>query len=181
VLFLGTLNGIVVAIIVSLIGLASQVAHPKVYVIGRKRGADVLRPLTLEHPDDETFEGLLILRPEGRLFFANAQVVGEQIRVLVAQYQPRVIALDMSRVFDIEYSALKMLMEGEHRTTAAGTTVWVADLSPAVKQCFEASGFSERLGKERLFFNTRAVIRHYQDSLAGGAATPSALGDTSAH
>ena len=60
-----------------MIGLASQTAHPRVSVIGRKRGADVLRPLSPEHPDDETFEGLLIVRPEGRLFFVNAQdVVG---------------------------------------------------------------------------------------------------------
>ena len=57
VLVFGTLKGIVVAIIVSMIGLASQTAHPRVSVIGRKRGADVLRPLSPEHPDDETVEG----------------------------------------------------------------------------------------------------------------------------
>ena len=83
------------------------------YVIGRKRGADVLRPLSPEHPDDETFEGLLIVRPEGRLFFVNAQNVADQIDALVAQHKPRVLALDMSRVPDIEYSALQMLIEGE--------------------------------------------------------------------
>ena len=82
VLLFGTLKGIVVAIIVSMIGLASQTAHPRVSVIGRKRGADVLRPLSPEHPDDETFEGLLILRPEGRLFFVNAQNVADQIHAL---------------------------------------------------------------------------------------------------
>ena len=86
-------------------------------MIGRKRGADVLRPLSPEHPDDETFEGLLILRPEGRLFFANAQQVADQIQALVAKHKPRVLVLDMSRVFDIEYSALQMLMEGERRMT----------------------------------------------------------------
>ena len=89
VLVFGTLQGIVVAIVLSLIGLSSQAANPKVYVIGRKRGADVLRPLSPEHPDDETFEGLLILRPEGRLFFANAQQVGDQIRALVAEHRPQ--------------------------------------------------------------------------------------------
>ena len=46
VLVFGTLKGIVVAIIVSMIGLAAQTAHPRVSVIGRKRGADVLRPLS---------------------------------------------------------------------------------------------------------------------------------------
>src|SRR4029079_7704495 len=71
VLIFGTLRGIVVAIIASMIGLASQTAQPRVSVIGRKRGADVLRPLSAEHPDDELFEGMLIVRPEGRLFFVN--------------------------------------------------------------------------------------------------------------
>ncbi len=117
VLAFGTLKGIVVAIIVSMIGLASQVANPRVSVIGRKRGADVLRPLSSEHPDDETFEGLLIVRPEGRLFFANAQIVADRINALVEQYRPRVLALDMSRVPDIEYTALQALMEGERRAT----------------------------------------------------------------
>ena len=85
VLVFGTLKGIVVAIIVSMIGLAGQTAHPRVSIIGRKRGADVLRPLSPEHPDDETFEGLLIVRPEGRLYFVNAQNVAEQIDALVTQ------------------------------------------------------------------------------------------------
>jgi len=40
---------------------------------GRKRGADVLRPVSPENADDETFEGPLILRPEGRMFFLNVQ------------------------------------------------------------------------------------------------------------
>ena len=97
-LVFGTLKGIVVAIIVSMIGLASQSANPRVSAIGRKRGTDVLRPLSPEHPDDETFDGLLIVRPEGRLFFVNAQHVGEQIKALIAQYQPSVVTLDLSRV-----------------------------------------------------------------------------------
>jgi len=80
-----------------------------VHVIGRKRGTDVLRPVSPEHPDDETFEGLLILRPIGRLFFVNANYVLERIRALAAEHKPRVLALDMSRVPDLEYSALQAL------------------------------------------------------------------------
>jgi high affinity sulfate transporter 1 len=162
VLVFGTLKGIVVAIVVSMIGLASQVANPRVSVIGRKRGADVLRPLSPEHPDDETFEGLLIVRPEGRLFFVNAQNVGEQINVLVQQYQPRVLALDMSRVPDIEYSALQALMEDEKRLTERGIVVWLAALNPGVLEVARHAGLDQRLGRERLLFNAREAIERYQ-------------------
>jgi len=176
VLMLGTLKGIVVAIILSLIGLASQSANPRVHVIGRKRGADVLRPLSPEHPDDETFEGLLIVRPEGRLYFVNAQNVAEKIDALVMQYKPRVLALDMSRVQDIEYSALQAMMEGETRATGRGAIVWLAGLNPGVLEVVRNSGLAERLGSERLLFNARAVIERFQAlQQAAGGAVQSAL------
>jgi MFS superfamily sulfate permease-like transporter len=162
VLVFGTLKGIVVAIIVSMIGLASQTAHPRVSVIGRKRGADVLRPLSPEHPDDETFEGLLIVRPEGRLFFVNAQNVSEQIDALVAKHNPRVLAMDMSRVPDIEFSALQMMMESEQRATERGAVVWLTGLNPGVLEVVRKAGLEQRLGRERMLFNARAAIERYQ-------------------
>jgi high affinity sulfate transporter 1 len=162
VLLFGTLKGIVVAIIVSMIGLASQTAHPRVSVIGRKRGADVLRPLSPEHPDDETFEGLLILRPEGRLFFVNAQNVSDQIHALIEKHKPRVVALDMSRVPDVEYSALQALLEGEQRVTASGVTVWLVGLNPGVLEMVRHAGLADRLGRDRMLFNARAAIERYQ-------------------
>jgi high affinity sulfate transporter 1 len=171
VLVFGTLKGIVVAIIVSMIGLASQTAHPRVSVIGRKRGADVLRPLSPEHPDDETIEGLLIVRPEGRLFFVNAQYVADQIRALVAQYQPRVLALDLSRVPDLEYSALQMLMAGEKRATELGEVRWLVGLNPGVLEVVRQAGLAERLGRERMLFNARAAIERYQALQAAGGTT----------
>jgi high affinity sulfate transporter 1 len=171
VLIFGTLDGIVVAIILSLVGLSSQTARPRLSIIGRKRGADVLRPLSPEHPDDETFEGLLILRPEGRLFFVNAQYVGEQIKALVAEHKPRVVALDMSRVIDIEYSALQALIESEKRATADGAVVWLAALNPGVLEVARSSGLAQQLGPDRLLFNARAVIDRYQAMQAGNGST----------
>jgi len=76
---LGTLKGILVAVIASLIALAQQAYDPPVYALGRKRGTHVFRPLSEEHPDDETWPGLLILRAEGRIFFANAQRIGDKM------------------------------------------------------------------------------------------------------
>jgi high affinity sulfate transporter 1 len=175
VLLFGTLQGILVAIIASLISLSAQATRPMVRVIGRKRGADVLRPVSPEHPDDETFEGLLILRPEGRLFFANVQNVADQIKALTLEYKPRVLALDLSRVPDIEYSALQTLIESDKRVTEQGVVVWLAALNPSVLEVVRRSGFDQQLGSERLVFNARMVIERYQalrareDTVAAGA------------
>ncbi len=162
VLVFGTLKGIVVAIIVSMVGLASQTANPRVSVIGRMRGRDVLRPVSGEHPDDETFPGLLIVRPEGRLFFVNMQGVTDQVAALVALHRPRVVVLDMSRVPDIEYSALQALVEGDKRLAGLGVTLWLAGLNPGVLEVVRRAGLDRQLGPDRLLFNARVAIEHFQ-------------------
>lgn len=166
VLFFGTLQGIIVAIILSLVGLASQVANPRLHIVGRKRGEDLLRPVAPGQPDDETFEGLLILRPEGRLFFLNAQLVGDRIRELVDQTKPRILLIDLSRVVDIEYSALQMIMEGERNLRQRGTVLWLADLNPEVLEYVRASGFAAQLGPTRMFSTTWAGVHQYQATMA---------------
>jgi high affinity sulfate transporter 1 len=162
VLLFGTLQGIVVAIILSLIGLSAQAAKPAIHLIGRKPGADVLRPLSPEFPDDETLEGLMMVRPEGRLFFVNAQDVADRITALAAQYRPQVVALDLSRVPDIEYSALQVLMETEAQATSRGVTIWMVGMNPTVLEVARRAGLDEHLGRDRLLFNTRAAIERYR-------------------
>jgi high affinity sulfate transporter 1 len=166
VVVLGTLKGIVVAVIMSLVALSYQAARPKVYVLGRKPGTDVFRPLSPDHPDDETFPGLLMARPEGRLFFANAQHVGDQLMSLIERDRPAIVALDCSAIPDIEYSALKLLIEGEERLRAQGILLWVVRLNPEARQMVERSPLWETLGPDRLFLNMEAAVQRYCAQLA---------------
>jgi high affinity sulfate transporter 1 len=174
VLIFGTLKGIVVAIIVSLVSLSSQAARPQVYAIGRKRGSDVLRPLSPEYPDDETFEGLLIVRPVGRIFFLNAEAVSDRVRALIKEHNPRVVAIDMSRVPDIEYSALQVLADTDRRAAALGVEWWLVGCNPEVLEVVRKAGLFEKLGRERMLFNARAAIQRYQEMRAGA---PGSLGN----
>ena len=161
VMLLGTLKGIVLAIIVSVISLASQAANPHIHVIGRKRGTDVLRPLSPEHPDDETFPGLLIVRPEGRIFFLNAQHISQKIQDLTKKHTPRVLLLDMSSVPDLEYSALQMFIEGERQFAEHGIRVWLCGLSETVLEVVRNSSLANQLGRDRMLFNAQRAIEQY--------------------
>ena len=120
VLFLGTLKGILVAVLVSLVALMIRANRYPVLVLGRKPGTNVFRPKSNEHPEDETFPGLLLLRPEGAIYFANAPRIGQQIRALRQELTPRVVVLDFSAVPDLEFSALRMLTEGEEKAREEG-------------------------------------------------------------
>jgi len=162
VVFLGTLNGILVAVVASLLVVMQQAYNPPVHVIGRKRGTDVFRPRSDEHPDDETWPGLLILRPEGRIFFANAPVIAEKLRSIYEQAKPKVVLLDFRAVLDLEYTALKMLTEGEERLRAEGVELWLAGCNPEVLAVVRNSKLGERLGRERMFFNVGGAVQRYE-------------------
>ncbi len=161
VVLLGTLKGIIVAIVLSLVALASQVADPPVYLLGRKPGTNVFRPRTKEHPEDETFPGLLLLRLEGRVFFANAEHIGQKIRLLVNEAQPKVVALDLSAVHDLEYSALKALTEGEKRQRDLGVSTWLVGLNPGVLQMVQRSPLGKALGREKMQFSLELAVAKY--------------------
>ena len=161
VLLLGTLQGILVAIIVSVVALGQQVANPPVYLLGRKPGTNVFRPVSAEHPEDESFPGLLIVRPEGRIFFLNAQRIGERIQRLVDESHARVVVLDLSGVFDLEYSALVAFVEAEKRLRENGVIAWLAGLAPGVLEVVQRSELARTLGQERMHFNLEIAVREY--------------------
>jgi len=165
VVALGTLQGIVAAVVVSLLSLLQQTYNPPVYAVGRKRGTDVFRPLSDEHPQDETLPGLLMVRVEGRLYFGNAQRVGDQLRPLIERSKPTVVVLDCSAVTDIEYTALKMLTEAEERARHDGITLWLAALNPDVRRMIQHSPLGQVLGRERMLFNLESAVEKYQLSM----------------
>ena len=162
VVLLGTLKGILVAIVLSLFALAAQAADPPVYVLGRKPGTSVFRPRSKEHPEDETFPGLLMLRLEGRVFFANAEQIAQKIRLLVNEANPRIVAMDMSGVPDLEYTALKSLIEGEKRQREVGISWWLVGLNPRVLQVVQRSPLGTTLGRERMHFSLELAVAKYQ-------------------
>lgn len=161
VVLLGTLQGIVVAILVSLVALAHQAANPPVHVLGRKPGTNVFRPRSKEHPEDETLPGLLLLRLEGRIFFANAERIADKMRPLIDEAKPKVVALDLSGVFDLEYTALKMLTEREKRQRERGVSLWLVGLNPDVLAMVQRSPLVEVLGRERMHFNLEVAVAKY--------------------
>jgi len=168
VVLAGTLNGIIVAIVVSLVTLAYQVADPPVYVLRRKPGSNVFRPQSPEHPEDESFPGLLILKPEGPIFFANAAQIAHTIEPLIREAQPKVVAVDASGVLDLEYTALMMFARIAKKQSQRGVQLWLVGMNPGVLAIVQRSPMGQLLQREGMHFNLEIAVSRY---LARPAAT----------
>ncbi len=161
VVLVGTLKGIIVAIIVSLVTLAYQLADPPVYVLRRKPGTNVFRPQSPEHPEDESFPGLLLLRPEGPIFFANAAQIAHKIEPLIKEARPKVVAVDSSGVLDMEYTAMKMFAQVAKRQREHGVQLWLIGMSPRVLGIVQRSPLGQMLQNEGMYFNLEIAVTRY--------------------
>jgi high affinity sulfate transporter 1 len=162
VMVLGTLRGILLAVLLSMASLLYQASNPAVRVIGRKPGTSVFRARSDEHPEDETFPGLLIARPEGRLYFGNAAAVAERLRQLVAETAPRVLLLDCGAVPGLEYTALQMLVTADDKLREQGVELWVARLNPEALELVKRTPLAERLGRQRMFFTVQDAVAAWE-------------------
>jgi SulP family sulfate permease len=110
VLLFDTLPGLFIGIAVSLLLLVYRASEPHIAVLGRVPGsdghfADIDRGSVNEPP------GLLIVRPEGGLFFANSDHVRQEVLRRVAERQPRAVVLDAQTMPFIDVTAVRMLRE----------------------------------------------------------------------
>jgi SulP family sulfate permease len=133
-----------------------------VYMLGREPGTTKFRPRSPDHPDDEFEPGLLLARPEGRLFFLNAERIGEQLRMMIAETNARVVVLDLRAVFDLEYSALKTLIEAESRARASGIELWLGAMQPEVAAVVRRSPLGEALGPDRIFTSIDSAVTRFR-------------------
>jgi SulP family sulfate permease len=162
VMVLGTLQGILIAVLTSLLMLIYLANHPPVYALGRKPGTDVFRPISDEHPEDETWPGLLLVRTEGRMHFASAPRISETVWDLIRQSEPRILVLDCSAIPDVEYTALQMLTGFEEKLHEQGITLWLAALNPEPLRFVERAPLGDALGRDRLFLNLEQAVEAYQ-------------------
>lgn len=161
VVLLGTLRGIIVAALLSMLALVYHGNRYPVLVLGRKPGTDFFRPLSPKHPEDEVFPGLLMLRTEGMVHFANVRRISNQIWPLIDQHKPRVVVLDCSAISDFEYSALEILTEADKKLQQSGITLWLVALNPEPLKMMQKSDLGKALGRQRMFFNIEMAVEAF--------------------
>jgi SulP family sulfate permease len=162
VVVLGTLQGILVAIAISIMTLFYQANHPPVYALRRKTGTEAFRPHSADHPDDETIPGLLIIKTEGRMNFASFPRAREHLATLVLNAHPKVVIFECSAIPDFEYTALRILTDAEEKLRENGIALYLSALNPQALEVVRRSPLGEALGPARMFFNLSDAVKAYE-------------------
>lgn len=162
VLQMGILKGLIFAIGLTLILLMRKISVPKDSVLGRLPGSrhfvDVER-----HHEAEQIPGLLIFRPDGILFFANANRVRNRVRTVVKQARTPVSAvlLNLEASPETDVTTLEMLEQLGDELKEYGIALYFARVADPVRDLFMRSGFLEQLGRDHVFSGVNAAVEAF--------------------
>ncbi|MFZ0090703.1 MAG: sulfate permease [Solirubrobacteraceae bacterium] len=137
VALLGVLEGIAVAVALSILNVFRRAWWPHQTTLGRVPGMPGQHDREL-HPDAEQLTGLVIFRFDAPLFFANARTFREQIRRLAAaEPRPQWILIAAEPITDVDTTAADMLADLDEELNANGTSLVFAELKDPVRAKLE--------------------------------------------
>jgi sulfate permease, SulP family len=170
VLSLGILNGLLVAIAFSLILLLRQLATARLSVLGRLADGHDFIDIAL-HPGAIQPSGILILRPEEPLFFANAESVMTLARKQVTQRKDlKQVILSLEESPDLDSTALEALSDFSSWLQSLGVGLHVARLKDETRNLLLRAGLPQ-LSPQAL--NNWSV----EDAVSALAGAPSSTGN----
>jgi SulP family sulfate permease len=168
-LLFGVLAGVMIGIALSLVWLISVATRPNMPLLGRQAGTQVFRDLE-EHPDDEQFPGIAIVRLDGGLFFATSDALEDRIRDVTHSTAALTgIILDCEGINFIDSQGTAKLTEIVNLAEDAGVSLRLARVKPSVGVTLARDGVLQRLGADRTHGN---VYRAVQAHLAASTTEP---------
>jgi MFS superfamily sulfate permease-like transporter len=112
VLFLGVLHGLLIAILISLVMMLRQFAESNISVLGRLGESHNFVDMAV-HPEAKPVEGIIILRPDEQIFFANVDRILTQIRQTIIAAGPSIhtVIVSLEETPDLDSSSLEALID----------------------------------------------------------------------
>jgi high affinity sulfate transporter 1 len=156
VLSAGVLAGVVIGVVLSLGWLIYVATQPSMPLLGREPDTQVFRDI-VENPSDQTFEGIVVLRLDGGLFFATAEALENRIRGVVDD-NVRAVVLDLEGVNFVDSQGSAKLAEIQKFLDADDVGFRVARAKPQVLAVLRADGVVDRIGTDHIHGNVHRAV-----------------------
>ena len=172
VLVLGVLQGVVLAVVLSLVWLLATAMRPKDAVLGRLPGLEGYHSIA-DFPQAKTVPGLLLYRFNANLVFFNIDYFCQRVRTAIRCAATPVawVIVDLSPVSFVDATALQRFDELREELAAQGVTLGIARAKRQLGSAFEARWLEQRRAAAvTLTFPTlRSAVQRFEEASSAGA------------
>ena len=163
VIFFGVLEGIVVAIVLSILLFFQQNWWPHGEVLGRVPGRDGW------HSDPggglDEHPGVVVFRWEAPLFFANSGIFADQVRELVQQRRPSWVVLQCEAITDIDITGAGMLERLDNELNAEGVHLAFVELRTRLHDLVHDYGLLKTLDRDHFYASIEEALTDIDPTL----------------
>lgn len=166
VAFVGVLEGIVVAIGLSLLAFVRRAWDPYRTELANLEGVPGYHDIE-RHPEGQRIDGLVIARFDAPLFFANGEVFTEHIRGLVADAPGAVkwVIIAAEPITDVDTTALDELIQLDDDLAQEGISLVFAEMKGPVKDKLTRFGATARFTADHFYPTLHSAVRRYQEEM----------------
>jgi sulfate permease, SulP family len=159
------LAGVMIGLALSLVWLLYVTTAPKMPLLAREPGTQVFREAG-EHPGDESFPGLAVVRLDGGLFFATADALHDRLREIIQDSHTPIhtVVLDFEGVDFIDSQGAAKLAELRQLADNYGINLRLARVKSRVVAILEVDGVVAAIGADHFHGDVDQAV---QAQLAG--------------
>jgi high affinity sulfate transporter 1 len=170
VALVGVLEGIVIAVVVSIFQIFIRAWQPYSAILGKPKDVPGYHDVS-RYPEAELIPGLVMLRWDAPLFFANSIIFRDRVRKLVteADPQPLWILVAAEPITDIDTTAADMLVSLDEELNADGIHLVFAELKDPVKDKLERYSIYETIDPEHFYPTIKTAIKAFRQEAAAGS------------
>jgi SulP family sulfate permease len=163
VLLVGVLDGVLVAIGLSVLDLLRRVARPHDAVEGLVPNMAGMHDVD-DYPDASVVPGLLVYRYDSPLFFANAEDFLSRARAAVTASEGSVrwFLLNTEAIVEVDITAVDALEALRRELTDRGIVFALARVKQDLRSHLAPSGLLERIGEDRMFPTLPTALEAYR-------------------
>jgi sulfate permease, SulP family len=163
-LALGIMPGLLLGIVASILLFITLNTRPNTAILGRLPNTNIFRNV-LHFPEAQTIPGLVILRIDASLYFANTVFLKEKVHEICRQHAAslKALILDASAVNDLDSSADTALHQLSAEFKQNGIEFYIAGVKAPVRDVMKRSGLYAVLGSEHFFFTIDAAVKRFQE------------------
>ena len=161
VLLIDVLQGMIIGIVASLLFVIYRSSRPHISSLGRVPDTPGAYSDLTRHPENTPVPGVLILRLDGPMYYANALTIRDRIKAMIAKAEPlpRVVIFDASAQDQIDVTSVEVLKSLIKELRGNGIAVYAAEVHAPVREFSRRAGLLEFIGENQLFPNVDAAVR----------------------
>jgi SulP family sulfate permease len=161
VLVLGVLQGVLVAVGLSLVDVFRRVARPHDAILGLVPDLAGMHDVD-DFPQAQVVPGLLVYRYDGPLFFANADDFLDRVRGAIRDSDPAWVVLNTEALGDVDLTGADAMETLRAELAERGIVLALARAKQDLLDELRPSGLLDRIGADRIFPTLPTALAAYR-------------------